>query len=261
MVACFDGQPVTAAEVAEHLRPAAPIPGLAAAPPARSVALTEALHVRAFAAEAARRKLPGGDGRDARSRAVLNQALIREEAKRVGALPELIPVEAARALYDARPGLFNKIGAVWVRAIFTPDAASAEAAYRETATLDDAGFAAAAQRLSKDASAANGGDLGEAHADGIDPALRRLANDLRAAGEVGGPIQLGDGRWVIVRATRIEMTARPFAEAERDVRHHLARLHERTALDKLYHQVSGRHRIQIFPEELARVPEPAAPQP
>ncbi|HUQ06794.1 MAG TPA: peptidyl-prolyl cis-trans isomerase [Kofleriaceae bacterium] len=238
MVACFDANPVTASEVREHLRPGSP----------REAALEAALRVRVFAAEAHERGLEGGDGRDGRSRAVLNQALLRDEVARAKARPDDVSLDEARRYYEARPGEFNRITGTWVRGIFAADAAAAEAAYGSVRALDDAAFAAA-----------GGEDLGEAHADGVDPALRRLANDLRAAGDVKGPALLGDGRWVILRATRIELAAKPFDEAARDVQHALARRRQEAALDALYASLAGAHRIARFDAELALVPEPTEP--
>jgi hypothetical protein len=236
VVACIDGNPVTAAEVGEHLRPGT----------SREAALEAALRVRVFAAEARKRGLAGGEGRDARSRAVLHQALVRDEVARAKARPDDVALDEARRHYAQRPGDFNKITSVWVRGIFVADQAAAEAAFAHVRALDDAGFAAA-----------GGEDLGEAHADGIDPALRRLANDLRAEGDVKGPVLLGDGRWVILRATRIELAARPFDAVARDVQHALARRREEAALDALYASRVGAHRIARFGAELALVPEPA----
>ncbi len=259
MVACFDGQPVTAAEVGEHVRPIAPVDGRTSTASAQAAALKAALRVRMFAAEAARRKLAGGGGRDARSRAVLHQALVRDEASRNAATADQIPLDEARRHYEARPGEFNKISKVWVRAIVSESAAAADAAYREVTGRDEAAFAAVAQRISADASAASGGDLGEAHADGIDPAVRRAANDLRAAGDLRGPVPLGNDRWVILRATRIEMVVRPFEEVARDVQHALARRRETAALDALHGRLEAGHRVVVFDDELARLPEPAPP--
>lgn len=254
VVACFDGQPITATEVGEHLTL---VGGDGGPRDHAALALDRALRVRTFAAEAKRRGLAGGDGGDARGRARLHQALIADEARRAGATPDAVALDDARALYAQRPGLFNKITGVWVRAIFSPDAASAEAARGEAAGLDEDGFAELARRISKDPSAAGGGDLGEAHADGIAPALRRAANDLRAAGELSGPVALEDGRVAILRASRVEMTVRPFADAERDVRNYLARQRETSALEALERQLRSRHRVERFDDALSRLAGPA----
>jgi len=135
-----------------------------------------------------------------------------------------------------------------VRGIFAADLATAEATYGSVRGLDEAAFAAA-----------GGEDLGEAHADGVDPALRRRSNDLRAAGDVAGPALLGDGRWVILRATRVELVAKPFDAVARDVQHALARRREVAALDALYASLVGGHRVARFDAELALLPEPPEP--
>lgn len=246
VVACVDARPVTVAEVSEHLRPLSPVDGSASLGSPRQAALEAALRVRVFADEARRRGLAGGgDGRDARSRAVLHQALVRDEVARAHAGPDDVPLDEARRYYETRPGEFNKIPAVYVRAIYRRDPAAAEAAYREVRALDDDGF-----------EAAGGVDLGEAHAEGFDPLVRRLANDLRAAGDVKGPVATSDGRWVILRAIRVELQPRPFEDAARDVQHALAQRRERAALDALYAKLAPTHRIEVFDDELARLPDP-----
>lgn len=256
VVACFDGDPVTAVEVGEFTRAAGPVDGSAALPSPQRQALEAALRVRVFAAEAVRRKLDGGNGRDPRSRAQLHQALIHDETERAGATAAQVPLDEARRHYEARPGDVNKVTGTWVRAIFTAQPAEAEAAYREAVGKSEEEFAAIAQRMSVDPSAAGGGDLGEAHAQGIDPAVRRLANDLRAAGDVKGPAQTSDGQWVVLRATRVEVKERPFDEAARDVQHLLAKRREAALLDALYAKLAGAHRIVVFDDEVARLPPP-----
>lgn len=248
---------MTAVEAGEFIRAVEPVDGSAARPSPNRQALEAALRVRVFAAEAARRKLGGGNGRDPRSRAVLNQALIRDETERAGATAAQVPLDDARRHYEARPGEFNKVTGTWVRAIFTAQPAEAEAAYREAVGKSDEEFAAIAQRMSADPSAAGGGDLGEAHAKGIDPAVRRLANDLRAAGDVKGPAATSDGRWVVLRATRVELNARPFDDAARDVQHRLAKQREAAVLDALYAKLAPAHRIVVFDDEVERLPPPA----
>jgi hypothetical protein len=256
VVACFDGQPITAAEVGEHVRPVEMSNGSTAIVAPQAAALKAALRVRMFAAEAARRELAPGDGRDARSRAVLHQAMVHDEIARMISTPDDVTLDEARARYAERPGEVNKITGTWVRAIFIDGSSAAEAAFDEVVGLDDAGFAAAAQRLSTDTSAANGGDLGEAHADGIDPIVRRAANDLRAEGDTRGPVPLGGDRWVILRATKLEVAERPFGDAERDVRHAIAKRREIAALNGLYMVLERQHEVVIFEDELARVPGP-----
>lgn len=243
VVGCFDGQPVTAAEVREHVRPAEPVRGRAVAPPASEEAWRRAMRVRMFAAEAVKRKLAPGDGRDARSRAVLYQAFVRDENERVGTTWTTISLADARARYEARPGDFNKVTQVRVSGMFVDgDARDAEARFLTVAGLSAADFMRA-----------GGQDLGEAHADGIDPAIRWAANDLRAAGDVGGPVALADGRWVILRADDVTMAPRPFEEVATDVQHRIASEREAIWMEALDSVLSAEHQLAPFTDELARV--------
>ena len=230
MVACLDGAPVTAAEVTPHLRPDVDDP--------RRAALDAALRVRLFADEAARRGLAAPDGATgAKRRAVLHQALIRDEAARRGAVPDAIGEEEARAYYEANLGRFNKITGVWVRAIFADDRDRAEALRGQVEGAGDEAFPE---------------DLGEAHQDGVDPALTRAANDLRAEGAIVGPVATSDGRWAILRATRIELEAKPWDEAmARTVKNHLAHDREAAALDALYAELARSRRVEVFDAALA----------
>ena len=238
VVACLDGSPVGASEVAVHLDPAAPD---------RRRALDDALRIRVFAAEAARRGL-GADLPAASAeqrRAMLHQALIADEAVRQGAVPAAIDDDEARRHYEAHPGDFNKITATTCRGIFVDDAARAEQLARELAGATD-----------EELAAAGGVDLGEMHRPGVDPALIRLANDLRATGAIGGPVVAADGRHVILRATAIEMEIKPFDEAvARQVKNRLAHDREQAALDALFARLRSRHQIDVLDAELAALPE------
>lgn len=150
------------------------------------------------------------------SDARLHQALIRDEAAK---LPAVLDADA-HAYYAEHPGEFNKITAIDV-----------------TLLIDGAETA-----------------IGEAHADGVDPAVRRAANDLRAEGAISAPIQLADGRTAQVRADRIRMDVKPFEERAADVRNRLAHDREEAALTALEEQLRAAHAVQIFDAELAAMP-------
>jgi hypothetical protein len=236
VVACLDGSPIGAAEVAAHLGTRAPD---------RRRALDAALRVRVFAAEAARRglgaELPNASAEQ--RRAMLHQALIADEA------PDPIDDAEARRYYEAHPGAFNKITATTCRGIFVEDRARAEALARELAGASDEQFAAA-----------GGVDLGEMHQPGVDPALTRLANDLRAAGAIGGPVRAADGRYAILRATAIEMAVKPYEDVAPQVKNHLAHAREEEVLAELFARLRARHTIEVLDAELAHLPVDPLPE-
>lgn len=244
IVACVDGDPVTATEIGEFVKPAEPVPGQAAPPDPRALAVDAAIRVRLFAAEAERRGLAVADGAPARRRAELNQALIHDEEAKLAPIGD----DEAASYYAAHPGEFNKIDKTHVRAIYVDDPARAEAIYRQVEHADDAAFAAA-----------GGEDLGEVHAADYDRALVRAANDLREAGAIAGPVQLDDGRYAILRATSVEMTAQKAYDADVavSVKNVLAFRRAQAALDALYAQLRAAHRVEVFDAEVALVNAPS----
>ncbi len=257
VIACVDNQPVLAAEVAEHLRPARAVPGRVVIEDPRRRALDDAIGVRLLAAEATRRGLTA-TGPPARRRSALYQAVLRDEADRQGAVAAQITDDEARGYYQANVGLFNKITAVEISALIVADPARAEQLYAQAQGLDEAGFASLARASSEDASAPRGGALGEAHADGVDPALTRLANDLRAAGAIGGPVTLADGRHAVLRATSVELAIKPFDDTmARTVKARLAHDREQLAVAALELRLRGAHAVEVFADELARLPTAA----
>ncbi len=247
VVACVGSAPVAAAEVAEHLRPAAPDP---------AAAVDAAVRVRLFADEAARRGL-AADGPPARRRAALYQALIRDEAARAGAVVDRISDDEARRAYEAAPGRFNKVTGVELRAVIVADAADAADVARAAVGLDDAGFAALVLVRSHDPSAAGGGLVPDALAEGVDPGLRRAAVELRVEGALAGPIELGDGRFAVVRARRLALSVKPFdATVALTVKHALAREREQAALAALEARLRAERRVEVFADAVARVAPP-----
>lgn len=259
VVACFDDDEITADEVEPFLRPAMPIPGRAELPDPRPAAVDAAIRVRLFAAEARRRDLPGGDGPEARTRAVLNQALIRAEVKRLGIGAETISDEDAQRYHDEHPDEVSPLEAVRCRAIFVDDPALAEDLYRRAVRAGEQAFAALAGEHSDDPSAANGGDLGviDRRDPTVDVALIRLALSLRRAGDVGGPVKLADGRYVLLHATAVELDKKLFeGKVIPSVKNHMAQLREREALDALDAELRGKHDVRVLRDELAKMPVP-----
>ncbi len=235
----LNGEPLAAGEVAEHLRAPDPQPGRALLPDPRKAALEDAVRVRLFAAEAKRRGLR--DNGIAR----LNRALIDDERRRSGIAPSAVSDDEASRLYADEPGLFNKIPSVDCQASYTPDAAGAEALYAQLADSSGEEFAAA-----------GGQEIGRIDIDSpVDPALLRLSGTLRHAGAVGGPVRLADGRYVILRASSVELNAAPFqGRMIAQVKNWIAHDRERQALDELYGELRQRASVRVFADELARLP-------
>lgn len=256
MVACVDGEAVLASDVVPHLRAPAPIRGQAALPDPRQTAVDEAVRLQLFAAEARRRGLADGGGPRAHRLATLNQALRRDELARLHLGPNSVSDDVTQAFFAANPGAVSPIDAVRVRAIVVADAARAEVLYREAGALDDDGFAALARTASLDASAASGGDLGEVSPDRHPLPLVRAAFDLRAAGELGGPIALGDGRYAILRATTVTVRKEDFATIAPRVKAHLARVDEASALDALAARLRAERPVTVFADAVAQLAEP-----
>lgn len=242
VVACVDGAAVLAGEVAEHLRAPAPVPGRAALPDPRRHALEAALQVRLFAGDAARR------GLGARDRVRRSRALIADELARLGIAPDAVSEREAEAYYRAQPGLFNKIPAVRCRALYVDDPARAEALYAALEGGTDEAFAAA-----------GGVDVGRlAIGADADPALLRLAGQLRSDGALAGPVALADGRYVVLRATAIELHPAPLEGTMlHKVKNWIANQRERAALGALYQRLRAGAAIEVFEDELARLPVPA----
>lgn len=252
VVACLDDTAITAAEVAELVRSPEPVAGRAEPPDPRRRALDVAIRVRLFVEESVARGLAVPFDRHRRS--TLYHALVRDEAARVGAVPERIGDDEARRYYETHLGELNPIDAIDVRVIVVSDAASAEVLYAEVAGDDDAAFAEAARYASEDPSADLGGWIGDAHGERVDPAVTRVADELRARGDVGGPVRLADGRYAIVQAAEVRIAARPYDEAMAwTVKELLAERRRQAALDALEGRLRAARTIEVFGEALARV--------
>jgi len=248
VIACVGDEAVGRSEVSVYVRKPLPVPGKARLPDPRMAATEAALRVRLFAREAKRRGLHVSASTSAAiRRGRLNRALIVDELKRRGISAAAVTDAEAGGRYKARPGRFNKIHRAYCRAIFVRDAATAEAVYKRVKGADDARFASVAREVSVDPSAADGGDIGEIHRPGIDPDVRTLGNTLHAVGEIGGPVELLDRRFVILLVSRLEMTVRPFAgQVVAMVKN--AMVHERSevALDELYRRLRAKANIRVF---------------
>lgn len=245
VVACLDDTPITVEAALQHRRTPEPIPGRVALPDPAQRAVDAAVRVQLFADEARRRGLGGGDTRVA----ALHQALLADERSRLPAISDA----DADAFYASHPGRVSKVEAVRPRAIFLMDSTTAERIAARAVGLDDAGFAALAEAESHDPSAASGGDLGvldDAHSPRD---LVRAASALREAGDLIGPLVTDDRRYVILRATTVEVRLEPLDQVRPRVKRYLARQAEQAALDELAARLLVGHRVRRFDTEIERL--------
>ena len=177
-----------------------------------------------------------------RSRAVLYQALVRDEAERAGAVPARISLDEARQRYEARPGEFNKITAVWVRTLIgpgsgrdgTPGVGGAELGRRRSSPTIWA-------RPTPSASI---------------PGCGGRPTTCAPTGDTLGPVRLTDGRDVILRAIKVEMAVAPFDDRmAREVQNRLAHEREEAAVRRLADELVPRGKLETFDDELMRLPE------
>ncbi len=258
VIACVDGAAVTRDEVIEHLKRPQPVRGHADLPDPHPLAVEAALRVSLFAAEARRRGLEvHGGGSAAVQRVRLYRALIQQELERRGISPAAISDDEARQIFHDRPTKFNEIVGVTGRAIFVADARTAESVFRRVDGASREAFADAARELSTDPSAERGGLITDLRGDDVDPALRRLGNSLRTEGEVAGPVRLGDGRYVILMADKLDVAVTPFdASVAARVKNTVAHEREAAAADELYAALRKRARVRVFPAAVAALPAP-----
>ncbi|RMH42356.1 MAG: peptidyl-prolyl cis-trans isomerase [Deltaproteobacteria bacterium] len=250
VVACYNGEPVTADEVAAFVRAPRRVPGRAAPSDPRADALDEALRVRLLADEARRRGLEATAGSPAFVRASLYQALRRDLAARHRATARDVSDDEARAYYERHPGLFNKITATYCLALYESDPARAEQLVERLRGAGEQAFREA-----------GGVAIGETHAEGIDPAIRRLSNDLRHVGDVDGPVRLASGTYAILYATRLDMNVKPFEQVAAQVKNHIAHEREQNLIAEQAAALRAKASIEVFADELRAAPIPAAPEP
>lgn len=218
-VAKVGDEPVYAREVTVHLRPAQPRVGAAVPVDPRRQALDDAIRVRLFAHEAQRLGTRAPDGPPEVQQAYLVQWLIEREVDRRGIRVESISDDDASRHYEENRELFNKIESVDLAAVTVDDPTLAESLLERAERASTEEFARLAGEFSLDeASRARGGRLTVVDSDGKDPqgneveaAIARAGLALRKGGQVGlarGP----DGRYHVLRATKVEMKYKPWGE-------------------------------------------------
>lgn len=152
------------------------------------------------------------------------QALIQQELERHGIQVEAITDAQAKHYYEQHPELFNQVMIVHLAAIVVQDAQLAEQLLQQADGSSNAKFAQLVAQYSVDeASKARDGHLmvidervehtpgNNPHADPGEQVFTPVAMSLRRVGQTGltqGP----DGRYYVLRATKLEMSRRPWSE-------------------------------------------------
>ncbi|UJR81377.1 peptidylprolyl isomerase [Sandaracinus amylolyticus] len=260
IVAHLDGQPVLASEVQLHLRPAPPRIGAGPAIDPRRVALDEAVRVRLLAREARRRGLAPLDGPPALVQSSLVRALVDEESARRGVpAPEAIPEDELRRFVENHIDRLDTPSEILVAAIVVTDAALAERLLAQADRADGSGFARLVAAHSIDAaSRARAGVLAPVreHDHELDRAVFQVAWQLRRPGMVG-LAEAHDGRWLVLRAMRVERPARPWETFAARARNLLARQRRDEVVDALMVQLRRVATLTIDERALAGLPVPA----
>jgi hypothetical protein len=252
VVACVDDVAVTRAEAEAHLHFRPPLPGQAALPDARKIAVDEAVRVRLFAGEARARGLRAPEAATpAQQTAALNQALIRDELARQRIGAEHISDDEARRFYEANPGRINTVDAVHCYALYTDSAERAEQLYRELSGAGRDAFVAA-----------GGADVGTIRrldrSANLD--MLRLASTLRAPRAIAGPVRTADNRYLLLYADALEMNVAPFeGTVVAQTKNLISRERERAALDALFQRLRAAKRVAIVQSAVAMLPVPQPP--
>ena len=239
VIARVGGDPVLAADVEAHLRPAPPRTGTAVPRDPRQAALDEAIRVRLFAREAQRRGIQVPDGPPAVVQARLVQALVRQELERHGAFRPPVAEDEARLFFQRHHERLSRIASVRLSAIVLAGAEAAQHAERllqDAAISDDEGFRHLVARHSMDESTkARGGHYAQIdhQGQGADDAIAAVALEMRRAGEVGLAVA-ADGRCFVLRATEVRLEPLEWNEATAGrVRHLIAQERRERVLGEL----------------------------
>ncbi|MFY1672727.1 peptidylprolyl isomerase [Plantactinospora sp. WMMB334] len=226
VVATVDGEPVYGLDVGPHIRTEAPWVGVQ--PPADPVdsALRDAVIVRLLAAEARRQGL-SADSNGARSvvDGQLNLALLDKEMDARGHHPEKLTEPEVHAFYQDNLDRLSRFRSGTVSAVILTDLDRAREVLARAAVADDTAFAAlVAQHSTDPASRAKGGLVAEvdAAADEVPLPVARVVVWTRRNGDVG-LAETGDGRFWVIRMTKIELLPPPWnAATEQRVRELMA---------------------------------------
>lgn len=257
VVGTVDGQPIHLADVQVHVRPAEPQVGTAPPSDPRQLAWNAAVRVLLLAREARRRGIDGGSGAPALVEARLVQRVVHDEVARRTASAPKIDDAAARRYFEEHRTLLSSVTSARVATIVVADRVAAQALLPRVAAADDGAFAQLVAEHSLD-SASRGGHLAEIdrHGHGLQPALARVAIQLKTSGAVG-LAEGEDGRYYVLRATDVQLESKPWTPAlAARVRELIAHGEREAATDALVAGLRAAAVIKLDEEVLARLTVP-----
>lgn len=259
VVGTVDGQPLSAADVQLHLRPAEPQVGTAPPLDPRRLAWDAAVRLFLLGREARRRGLDGGQGDPAVVEARLVQRVIRDETERHARGAASLDEATLRGFHAQHEEEFATVVSARVAAIVVAERARAQELLTRAATADDGAFQQLVAQHSLDAaSKARGGQLAQIdrHGRGLSPALVRVALALKSSGAVG--LAEGDeGRFYVLRATDVQLEKPTWGPAlAARVRELLAHREREATVDALVARLRASASIKLDETALAQLALP-----
>ena len=186
-----------------------------------------------------RRLVRAGGGVAAQRLAI--DALLQHDLQR-----EPGPAEVAR-YYQAHRGEFSRPERVRVRQILTEDRGTAERALRDIA--GGAAFPDVARRLSRDPSAATGGDQGELARGDLPPAFAEVIFNLKP-GEVSGLVPAEYGFHIFQVTERLPAEVVPLEQARSEIAAKLRQERADRLLRSLVQQARTRYNVVVYERNL-----------
>jgi peptidyl-prolyl cis-trans isomerase C len=262
VVARIDGQPITRADLEQHLAARAPfIRARYSSPEKRKELLDSLVRFEVLAREAQSR----GYDRDPdvlryqKQRAI--DRMISEETSNLR--PEAIPIADLEQVYRAHPEEFSQQEAIRLEQILVREPARARkvaALAKALGPRDDAGFRRLVAEYSEDEdSKQRGGDLAFLERGGSDAPSSVIAAGFALAegndrvGQVAGPIESPQGFHVIRLTQRRPGFLRPFAQVERQLRTRVAEERRRQVIEGWVAEMRGRVKIEVFEDKLSQI--------
>lgn len=211
VVVMVDGTPVTDGDIADELRGYPASFGYMPMADAYKVALENVLRQRALALRAKRAGIGKDPTTQRRMAAAADRALVAEYLRHE--IDPKITDQALRARYEKQ--VAGKPGPLETHIRIIMASSRDEALDYSTRLKLGRDFVDLAREVSKDASAASGGDIGFTPLDTLDPAVGAVAFSLNP-GEVSANPVKGARGWYIVRNDGMRQQSSPSFEASRE---------------------------------------------
>jgi peptidyl-prolyl cis-trans isomerase C len=262
VVARVDGQPITRADLDQHLAARTPfIRARYSSPDKRKELLDSLVRFEVLAKEAQSR----GYDRDPevlryqKQRAI--DRMIADETSKLR--PESIALADLERVYREHPADFSQPEAVRLEQILVRDPVTAKKVAmlaKALAPRDDAGFHRLVAAYSEDDdSKQRGGDLTflERDSSAAPPAVVKagfaLGADNDKVGQVAGPIESPQGFHIIRLTQRRAGFLRPFAAIEPQLRKRVADERRRQQVEAWVAEMRGRVKIEVFEDRLSQI--------